>query len=122
MTPQKEVIFPGEEKSDKSRIFTMGVLTGVVIGVTIVAAFWVLSIPHIDALPDLELNPCIGWGTTDGTEFATPSDKYYDAVCVNRTPMNNDRFTDRNMHIEESCRCYEYKNWWKFVKPSSMFL
>jgi len=116
MPVESEEVIP--ERADP---FIMGFLIGLAIGAAIVVAFWAMSLPHFDTMPDLELNPCMGWGTTDGHEFPTPSDEWYNRVCPNRTEVTRTNLPLYKMYDEERCRCYEYKNWWKFVKPPSMF-
>jgi hypothetical protein len=110
-----------EEKTDHSGLFILGFITGLFVGAAIVTAFWVMSMPHFNTMPDLELNPCMGWGTTNGQEFPAPNDQWYHSVCPNRTSESVTNLPLYKMYDEERCRCYEYKNWWKFVTPSSMF-
>jgi len=113
---------PADDEVDIDERVLFGIIAGLVIGVAICCTLWAISQPHFDATPDLELNPCMGWGTTNGQEFPTPSDKWYDATCPNRTGGMSTNLPLYKMYDEERCRCYEYKNWWKFVKPfPSMF-
>lgn len=112
---------PADDEVEVGKGILFGIVIGFILAIAIGCALWVISQPHIDATPDLELNPCMGWGTTDGKEFSPPSDQWYNKICPNRTESVSTNLPLYKMYDEEMCRCYEYKNWWKFVKPPSMF-